>query len=77
MNVAKFLIVSDGMTIEVIDPKTRETTGPLTIGEAIEQLIGLLRPDYRAYPMKTKREWGAQRKRRQEQAKFNEPVRAS
>jgi hypothetical protein len=62
MRKTEFLIRSGDDGLEVIDPATGTTSGQLTIGECIEQVLGLLEPDNKAYPMKTPEEWEAQRR---------------
>lgn len=36
-----------------------KTAGELSLGEALEQVIGLLNPGLRTYPMLTRAEWRA------------------
>jgi hypothetical protein len=73
MKPGRFIIQSDGKTFEIIDPKTHETTGMLTVGEALEQIIWLFEPSRTPFPMKTKREWEARYKRLADPADFIEP----
>jgi len=74
MKPGRFIIQSDGKAFEIIDPKTRETTGPLSVGEALEQIIWLFEPKRQPFGMKTKREWAMRYKQtKAEPADFVEP----
>ena len=73
MKPGQFIIQSDGKAFEIIDPKTRETTGPLTVGEALEQIIWLFEPTRHPFDMKMKKEWATRYKLKAEIASFVEP----
>ncbi len=60
MRKTEFLVrYSDEGGLEIIDPATGMTTERLTIGECIEQILGLLEPACKTYPMMTQAEWEA------------------
>ena len=47
-----------GNDVEVLDSDGR-TTGPLCMGETIEQVLGLVFPGQnKTYPMRNREEWG-------------------
>jgi len=60
MTATEFIIRQSDEGLEVIDPKTGATSGQLTTGELIEQIIALFEIGPRhPYPMRSPEEWEA------------------